>query len=271
MSFQKQSPGSSEDQKREVLDQAYEDTMERINMQKLGFRQIAERVLSWITCAKRTLTTKELQHALAIDAGDSKLDEDNLERIERMVSVCAGLVTVDEESGIVRLVHYTTQEYFDRKWMAWFPNAETNIATTCVVYLSFDDFKTGICQNDDELEQRLQLHRLYDYASHNWGHHARASAILISEVSYFLDRKAQVKASIQALLAVKRYSSETKYSQIFPKKMTGLHLVAYFGVKANVQQLLEHGADVNAADEDGQTPLYRASHEGHVEVVRLCS
>ena len=156
MSFQKQIPGSSEDQKREVLDQAYENAIERINMQKLGFRQIAEKVLSWITCAKRPLTMQELQHALATVAGDSKLDEDNLERIERMVSVCAGLVTVDEESGIVRLVHYTTQEYFDRRWKMWFPNAETNIATTCVVYLSFNDFRTGVCQNDDELEQRLR-------------------------------------------------------------------------------------------------------------------
>jgi hypothetical protein len=31
-----------------------------------------------------------------------------------MVSVCAGLVTIDEESNIIRLVHHTTQEYFER-------------------------------------------------------------------------------------------------------------------------------------------------------------
>ena len=43
-----------------------------------------------------------------------KLDEENLPEIEDMVSVCAGLVTIDEESNIIRLVHYTTQEYFER-------------------------------------------------------------------------------------------------------------------------------------------------------------
>ena len=220
MLFQKQSPGSSEDQKREVLDRAYREAMERINRQKLGYRRLAEKVLSWITRAKRALTTLELQQALAVAVGDSKLDEDNLERIERMVSVCAGLVTVDEESGIIRLVHYTTQEYFDQTWKTWFPNAEANIATICVTYLSFNDFETGICRKDKEFEQRLQLHKLYHYASHNWGCHARAASTLIPEANNFLKRKAQVEASVQALLAVKLHSFDINYSQRFPKQMT---------------------------------------------------
>ena len=104
--------------------------MERIDGQKPSFRQIAKKVLSWITCAQRPLTTSELQHALAVVLGDSKLDEDNLERTERIVSVCAGLVTIDEGSGIIRLVHYTTQEYFERTQKHWFPNAESEITTT---------------------------------------------------------------------------------------------------------------------------------------------
>jgi hypothetical protein len=60
MQFRRQSPGSSGEQKREVLDKAYKDVMERINGQQPGFRRLAEKVLSWITCAKRPLTTSEL-------------------------------------------------------------------------------------------------------------------------------------------------------------------------------------------------------------------
>ena len=41
-----------------------------------------------------------------------ELDEDNLPEIEDMLSACAGLVTVDEESDVVRLIHYTAGEYF---------------------------------------------------------------------------------------------------------------------------------------------------------------
>src|SRR3982074_897423 len=119
--------------------------MERIGGQFEYQEKLAKQVLSWITCAKRPLTTSELQHALAVEVGESALDEENLPQIEDMVSVCAGLVAVDKESNIIRLVHYTTQEYFKRTQNHWFPNAEPEITTTCVTYLSFNIFQSGFC------------------------------------------------------------------------------------------------------------------------------
>ncbi|KAH7317216.1 hypothetical protein BKA65DRAFT_356795, partial [Rhexocercosporidium sp. MPI-PUGE-AT-0058] len=198
--FQKKSPGATEEKKLEVLSSAYEQAIERINRQQAGFQLLAKNVLSWITCARRPLTTRELQHAIAVEINESELDENNLPEIEDMVSVCAGLVTIDEENGIIRLVHYTTQEYLDQTQGKWFPNTQANIATICVTYLSFNSFDSGICQNDLEFEQRLQSNKLYDYAAHNWGRHALAASTVISDVNSFLERKAQVEASIQVLL-----------------------------------------------------------------------
>ena len=50
----------------EALKNAYEQAMERIDGQKEDFRKLAKQVLSWITRAKRPLTTSELRHALAV-------------------------------------------------------------------------------------------------------------------------------------------------------------------------------------------------------------
>ena len=151
----------------EAYDHAYEEAMERIEGQIIDSRELAKQVLSWITCARRPLTSLELQYALAVEVGEPELDEENLPEIEDMVSVCAGLVTVDE-GDIIRLAHYTMQDYFERTQISWFPNAQTDIAMTCVTYLSFDVFAAGFCPTDEEFEARLRLYPLYDYAAQNW-------------------------------------------------------------------------------------------------------
>jgi hypothetical protein len=87
-----------------------------------------------------------------VEIGESGLDEENLPKIKDMISVCVGLVTVDEESNIIRLVHYTTKEYFERTWNSWFPNAQRDITATCVTNLSFDAFETGFCPTDEDFE-----------------------------------------------------------------------------------------------------------------------
>jgi hypothetical protein len=111
--LRKESKASSNDDESKALYDAYKEAMERIKRQNGDSPELAKQVLSWITCAKRSLTTLELRHALAVEMGESELDETNLPGIEDMVSVCAGLVTVDEQSNIIRLVHYTTQQFLE--------------------------------------------------------------------------------------------------------------------------------------------------------------
>jgi hypothetical protein len=62
----------------------------------------------------KDLTTEDLGHTLAVELGDREMDLDNYADVDDIVSVYASLVTIDLESGIVRLVHYTTQEYFEK-------------------------------------------------------------------------------------------------------------------------------------------------------------
>ena len=59
----------------------------------------------------RHLKVQELRHALATRRGDKIIDKENLMNFDRLVRSCAGLVTVDKESQIVRLVHQKAQEF----------------------------------------------------------------------------------------------------------------------------------------------------------------
>jgi ankyrin repeat protein len=253
------------------LDTMYERAIQRIESQEEGFRSLAKQVLSWITHMGRPLTTAELQHALAIKPGMVELDEDFLPEIEDLVSICAGLVTADEEKGIIRWIHYTTQEYFERTWKIWIPQAQLDIASTCLNYLSFHDFAIGHCTTDERFEARLRLHKLFNYAAQNWGHHAYAvempdSKVIESAALKILTSEAMISATCQAIFAHRSYGG---YSQLFPKNVTGIHLAAYFGLSDMIPMLINRGCDPDAKDSVGLTPLSWAARDGHETAVEL--
>jgi hypothetical protein len=57
--------------------------------------------------------------ARAVEPDDNAIDEEALADETLMISECAGIVTFDRESNIIRLVHYTTEEYFEPRVVAW--------------------------------------------------------------------------------------------------------------------------------------------------------
>ncbi|KAL6814598.1 ankyrin repeat protein [Trichoderma camerunense] len=241
------------------------ETMRRIRNQGLEFQQLALRALSWITCAMRQLSTFELQTALAVEKDSSEMDEDNIPEIEDIVSACAGLVTVDKSSNIVRLVHHTTQEYFQRTKKDWFPDAQNEITSTCMTYLSFDIFSTGACDTDEAMEARLQFNPLYSYAAENWGHHARDSINLDLTIYSLFKSQSRMEAAWQM--------NEMDYSQITSpiseaSWVTELHLTAYFGLQDFTKELLSE-YDINSLTRLLETPLSLSARNGHTAVVKL--
>src|ERR1700722_17792671 len=76
----------------EGMDGTYDEAMERVERQDDSCKELARRVLSWITYAVRPLSVKELQHALAVIPDTTKLDPDDITDDEILTSTCAGLV-----------------------------------------------------------------------------------------------------------------------------------------------------------------------------------
>ncbi|KAJ7802947.1 hypothetical protein B0H14DRAFT_3778901, partial [Mycena olivaceomarginata] len=100
-------------------------------------REIAHSALTRVANAKRPLEVSEIRVALAIEPDTQQLDEDNPLDIDTILSVCAGLVTVDAQFSVVRLVHYTTQQYLDGIQGQHFPDAKTEIACSLLTFLAF--------------------------------------------------------------------------------------------------------------------------------------
>lgn len=242
--------------------------MQRIIQQDVDSAELATQVLGWVAFAKRPLTTTEIRHALAIELGSSDLDPDNIPDIADISSVCGGLVTVDEGSNIIRLVHYTTQEYFERTWQSWFPDAHRDITDTLITYLLFDEFGSGSCDKDEEFDARLRTYPFYEYASRHWGNHARS---LWNDHlgNAFLQNKSKISSSAQALFVSKWRIWDTNYSQRVPKQTTAMHLTAYFGLTDILNDLVAQGMPCDSLDSFRQTPLFLAAMSGHESVVSL--
>ena len=252
----------------DAYDKAYSDALERIRAQNKNAKVLAEEVISWIALAERPLTTAELRYAIAIEIGTPELDERNLSEVEHMVSVCAGLITVDEESKIIRLFHYTIQEFLERTERDWLERMEAEIATKCVTLLSFSVFENGFSRTDQEFEERLRSYPLYDYAARYWGYHASRAPSWDDAALEFLQDSVKVEAASQAMIA----HQETwlaRRSQEVPRHMTGLHLAAYFGVERALNALLRSGHPSDPVDSYGRTPLSWASQQGCEAVVKL--
>jgi hypothetical protein len=250
-----------------VYDLVYEDAMMRIEAQSADLADLAKDVLSWIVCVKRPLTTLELQHALAVEVDTPELDESNLTDVEDMIAACCGLVTVDEESRIIRMMHHTAESYLDRTRSRWFPAAETNIARSCLTYLSFRAFRSGPCKTDDELRERYREAPFFTYAARNWGIHADRDGERTSQVIIFLESNSVVEASSQALFVGELPLHSHGVAQSYPKHITGLHLATYFGLRSVVRLFLS-SVDLDVQDGYGRTPLSYAAEAGHDVIVQ---
>ncbi|KAL8636119.1 MAG: hypothetical protein Q9228_006451 [Teloschistes exilis] len=86
-----------------TLKGTYDSAMERIENQDPDRRRIALKVMAWVCYAFRGLLLKELQHALAIEPGDTALDGDLVMNGQSITSLCAGLVMVDQRTDMVNL------------------------------------------------------------------------------------------------------------------------------------------------------------------------
>ncbi|KAF2093898.1 hypothetical protein NA57DRAFT_80901 [Rhizodiscina lignyota] len=241
-------------------------------------REIAKQLLCWITHARRELSVVELQHAVAVqqarafDPEISEFDEEFLPPEALFGSICAGLVTVDPESDTIRLVHYTLREYFHRTNK--FQHAQVDIATTCIIYLSFDTFSEPTETNGRASERplthailRLQCHPFYDYAAENWGYHVQGSHLEQEDLLIdFLSNDAKLQSSLRPALS-HGYFPISIYDRS-ADSITPAHVAAYFGLSETLKNLFSNGYDPDTRTFDGQSPLAWVAFNGQAETVQ---
>ncbi|KAJ7167388.1 ankyrin repeat-containing domain protein [Mycena crocata] len=242
------------------LDAAYGKVMERIGRQSERDKKLANVVLTWVSNAKRPLSVEELREALAVERGAKRHNPEKRRPIAIILSVCAGLVVVDEESSTVRLVHFTTQDYLNGR----FPEAHTEITCTLLTYISFDEFNI-IPQRDKTAANRYSLLEYCQYCllhAQNANLPKQFRSVLVS----FLRRASKWHQYW-------RYSAEGSACPwdypAWPKSASPLWVAAATDLLEIITYLLESGIPPNGAEKQDGTPLSVASFYGHAHMAKL--
>ncbi|KAJ7038944.1 ankyrin repeat-containing domain protein [Mycena alexandri] len=261
------------------LDDSYDIAMQRIDDQTEEDKNIARSTLIWVANAKRPL---------------NRLDKDNVPDINIILSVCAGLVIVDKESSVVRLVHYTTQEYLDKIQAKQFPDAQTDITRTLLTFLTFDGYPDSSWNSGN-------LPPLADYSQYCLAHAAGEPEVQLREILLkFLGQAFQwmnilnstrsqrpvwdslpweysdqpSQPSALWIAAAANLVETTKFllqgtPSLQHSKDQEITVASYCGHEEIVGLLLEKGANVNAAGRYHGSSLQAAAAQGHTELVSL--
>ncbi|KAL7791573.1 ankyrin repeat-containing domain protein [Trichoderma ceciliae] len=262
-----------------ILDEAYNKSMERIQQQKGDLSRDALLILSCIVNARRQLGLEELREAIAAEIGMSALNTDNIPTVEHIIQACAPLVTID--GNTVRLVHYTTQEYFERQKFEWMQKAHVRITDICMTYLSFSAFQDDPCFTWSSFQSRVRENPFYGYVVEYWGYHtheALTQGLDASKMVEFLEhglhrdlwyhllpigQMATINGDHHFDCLIWDYSNPIGD---IPRQLTAVHIAAFFGLYDEVAKLLAEGYEPDIQDSLSRTPLWWATWSGHANV-----
>ncbi|PQE10633.1 serine threonine- kinase chk2 protein [Rutstroemia sp. NJR-2017a WRK4] len=253
-----------------TLDATYSDALRRIYSQAPDAMDIAESILFWVICAKRSLTVRELQHIYATRelSEDTVLEEDDLPDGDILTGLCGGLIIVDSETHYVRVVHYTAQQYFERSRSQELMDARLSLVNVCLKYLTLPNFFGGVCTTDLAMSRCLDRYPFLDYATRHWG----------SDIGKFdfdhlasLQKFTSCSAAVELTNQVSNIPSVhyKNWSQEFPRGVPSLVLAAAFDVPRILRRMVHDGHNIEGKGSNGETALIRAATFGHIENVRV--
>lgn len=160
-------------------------------------QKIVERTLRWTLFASRKLDIPELIEAIAIEEGESSLDEYAKVDEEEILRWCSCLVRKSADAKGIELAHFTVEEFLKAidpqitpqiaRFARLGKTADLVLGRACLYYLNYDDFAKAKLEDWFWVDKNL----LWDYAALTWHKHTRAcwdDEIVQSLTRRFFDR-----------------------------------------------------------------------------------
>ncbi|KAH6911215.1 ankyrin repeat-containing domain protein [Coprinopsis sp. MPI-PUGE-AT-0042] len=247
------------------IEDVYSQTWSRILDQTPTNTLIAKNALVWVLCATRSLTINELRHAVATCPETHKFDRSRLVNEALLMGLCRGLVNVEENTNLVRFVHYTAKDVVKQLISESFPCPHSLLAARCMALLT----ECGLQQySDEEFDNLINASRtepLLAYAYEAWSIHARESM----DDSPVAGQLAQFIHGCHAFPLDDGTSLRGYHSHHWPQDtLQPLHMAAYFSLPITIAGSAHLQNPNELTHKKGRAPLILAIEQNSTNAVR---
>jgi len=260
-----------------TLDQTYDRIL--LGIDKDDWEK-AHCALQWLVFSARPLQLQEIAEAVVVESEFVSFSpEDRLFEPHDIINICSSLVSLSDRTSVLRLTHYSVQEYILSERIREGPasffgvmeaSSDAFIAEICLTYVLLFD------KPDSLSKTSLQEWPLLDYACKHWFEHAgRLTDDADRRITNRLSEKLLTPEGNFAFFNWLRvfepdrpwvYFESHKDPKFFAKP---LYYATHCGLLDSARSLLIAGADVEAENWEHRTPLHTAASQGHEAVVRL--
>ncbi|KAH6867197.1 ankyrin repeat-containing domain protein [Coprinopsis sp. MPI-PUGE-AT-0042] len=256
------------------IEDVYHQTWRRILDQTPSNTLLAKNVLVWVLCAARSLTINELRHALATCPETHKLDQSRLVNKALLMGLCRGLVNVEENTNLVRFVHYTAKDIVKQLISESFPCPHSLLTARCIALLTEGGFQRYSNKESDNLKNALNTEPLLAYAYEAWSIHARESINdppVAGQLAQFIQGCRAFPLDDDTLIQGNHSHRVEKWHPVsgWPlDTLEPLHMAAYFNLPINIAGSAHLRKPNNLTRIRGRTPLILAINRNSTSAVR---
>ena len=248
-------------------------------------------LMQWICFSVRPLTTDELRWAIAVNPDYTHKSFDECERSEDFIAPdkvetrikalsCDLAELIPSYNGrIVQFIHPSVKDFLVEGGLMALENttkaanlvvpaAHCRLSRCCIHYLRMAVFSQSAPLSKKDKSRYPLLH----YATTSWISHAKFGDAAESSPSDFLGLFGQPPKVLEAWIEI--YQQMEPFARDCPSTGSNLvHLASRYGLTRLLSYLLldlgKVSLEINARDENGQTPISWAAQNGHKAAVKL--
>ncbi|KAH6894838.1 ankyrin repeat domain-containing protein 28, partial [Coprinopsis sp. MPI-PUGE-AT-0042] len=236
------------------IEAIYAKTWERILAQGPKQSNLAKLVLLWITHANGEMTIDTLRRAVSTCPETYAFEPKRMAPEALLLSVCCGLVSVDEKTRLIRLIHYTTRDAILPRILDLFPVPHALLGHVCIAHV----IKCGFQHHDrrfnishSTFKALLRNDTLLGYAYQSWAHHTRQCGRYTPITS----------AAANLVLNCKSYPFDPEWTVDFGGP---LHVAAFYGLEDLIPLAAQVHTPNSGTTNFSKLPLILAARQGHL-------